>query len=51
VVTAGQVHEPAMARPRTTEGLVRDWVRYRVGRIVYASASPDETILGFGFTS
>ena len=49
MVTAGQVHQVAMSLPRTTEGLVRDWVRYRVGRIVYASTSPDETILGFGF--
>lgn len=48
IVTAGQVKQVAMSLPRTTEGLVRDWVRYRVGRIVYASTSPDETILGFG---
>lgn len=49
MVTAGDVQRVAMSLPRTTEGLVRDWVRYRVGRIVYASTSPDETILGFAF--
>ena len=49
MVTTGQVQQVAMSLPRTTQGLVRDWVRYRVGRIVYASTSPDETILGFGF--
>jgi len=49
MVTAGQVQQVAMSLPRTTEGLVRDWVRYRVGRIVYASTSPDEATLGFGF--
>lgn len=49
MVTAGQVRQVAMALPRTRDGLVRDWVRYRVGRMVYASTSPDETIIGFGF--
>jgi hypothetical protein len=49
MVTAGQVRRVAMSLPRTTEGLVRDWVRFRVGRIVYVSISPDETTMGFGF--
>jgi len=38
-----------MALPRTEEHLIRDFVKFRVGRIVYAAVSPDETILGFGF--
>jgi hypothetical protein len=49
MVTAGQVRQVAMSLPRTAEYLVRDWVRFRVGRIVYVSTSPDETTLGFGF--
>lgn len=39
----------AMSLPRTTEGLVRDSVRFRVGRIVYVAISPDETSMGFAF--
>jgi hypothetical protein len=43
------VRQIAMSLPRTTEHLVRDHVKYRVGRIVYAAVSPDEERLGFGF--
>ena len=43
------VRRIAMALPRTSEHLIRDYVKFRVGRIVYASVSPDETRLGFGF--
>lgn len=49
MVTARQVRQVAKSLPRTTEGLVRDSVRFRVGRIVYVSLSPDETTMGFGF--
>ncbi len=49
MVTAEQVRQVAMSLPRTTEGLVRDSVRFRIGRIVYACMSPDETALGFAF--
>ena len=35
--------------PRSYEALVRDQVKFRVGRIVYAAFSRDETIMGFGF--
>ena len=38
-----------MSLPRTEEHLIRDHVKFRVGKIVYASISPDETRLGFGF--
>ena len=38
-----------MSLPRTEEHLIRDHVKFRVGKIVYASISPDETTLGFGF--
>ena len=38
-----------MSLPRTSEHLIRDYVKFRVGQIVYASVSPDETLIGFGF--
>jgi hypothetical protein len=48
-VTLDQVRAWALALPRTQEHLIREYVKFRVGRIVYATVSPDETILGFGF--
>ena len=41
----------ALARslPRTTEALVRDRVKFRVGQIVYLAFSRDETLMGFAF--
>jgi hypothetical protein len=35
--------------PRAYEAIVRDYVKFRVGRLVFASVSPDETLLGFAF--
>ena len=35
--------------PRSYEALVRDRVKFRVGQIVYAAFSHDETIMGFAF--
>ena len=35
--------------PRSYEALVRDSVRFRVGRLVYAAFYDDDTIMGFGF--
>ena len=49
MVTVGAVRAFAMGLPRTTEALVRDRVKFRVGRIVYVAFSRDETIMGFGF--
>jgi hypothetical protein len=49
MITAGDVRAVAMSLPRTSEHLIRDYVKFRVGKIVYASVSPDETLLGFGF--
>jgi hypothetical protein len=48
-VTIEDVRAWALALPRTEEHLIRDYVKFRVGRMVYAAVSPDETILGFGF--
>jgi hypothetical protein len=49
VVTIEDVRSLVVGLPRTTEGLVRDQVKFRVGRIVYLSFSPDETVMGFAF--
>jgi hypothetical protein len=43
------VRRIAMSLPRTSEHLIRDHTKYRVGRLVYASVSPDEQRIGFGF--
>jgi hypothetical protein len=49
VVTVDEVRSFALALPRTTEGVVGGRLKLRVGRIVYASFSHDETLMGFGF--
>jgi hypothetical protein len=48
-VTAEDVREVALSLPRAYEAWVRDHRKFRVGQIVFASVSPDETLLGFGF--
>src|SRR5215469_3456206 len=49
MATAEDVRRIALALPRAYEALVRDYVKFRVGRIVFLSISPDEERLGFGF--
>jgi hypothetical protein len=49
MVTAGDVRRIALTLPRTEEALVRDQIKFRVGRIVYLAISPDETSMGFAF--
>jgi hypothetical protein len=49
MVTAQDVRDVALSLPRTEEHLIRDHVKFRVGKIVYAAISPDETVIGFGF--
>jgi hypothetical protein len=49
VITVRDVRGWALSLPRTQEHLIRDYVKFRVGRIVYCTVSPDETILGVGF--
>jgi hypothetical protein len=49
VVTVEDVRSLAMSLPRTTEALVRDRVKFRVGRIVYIAFSRDESVMGFAF--
>jgi hypothetical protein len=47
--TVDEVRGVAMSLPRTTEHLIRDRVKFRVGSIVYLALSQDETTLGFAF--
>jgi hypothetical protein len=49
VVTVEDVRRIALALPRAEERIVRDRWTYRVGRLVFATVSADETLLGFGF--
>jgi hypothetical protein len=49
MITAADVRAVALSLPRTEEHLIRDYIKFRVGKIVYASVSPDELTMGFGF--
>ena len=49
MVTAEEVRAVAMSLPRTSEHLIHDYIKFRVGKIVYVSISPDESTMGFGF--
>jgi hypothetical protein len=49
MITAAEVRAVAMSLPRSEEHLIRDYIKFRVGKIVYASISPDELTMGFGF--
>jgi hypothetical protein len=49
VITVDDVRVLALTLPRTTEHLIRDRVKFRVGAIVYCAFSRDETLMGFGF--
>jgi hypothetical protein len=49
MATADDVREIARQLPRTVERLVRDRVKFNVGRIVYAALSRDELTMGCGF--
>lgn len=49
VVTVDDVRRVALSLPRTSEHLIHDHVKFRVGRIVYLAFSRDETSMGFAF--
>jgi hypothetical protein len=49
VVTIEDVRALALTLPRSYEAIVRDRVKFRVGRLVYAAFSRDETLMGFAF--
>src|ERR1700753_4325109 len=48
MASVDDVRAIAMSLPRTSEHLIRDHVKFRVGRIVYASVSPDAERRGCG---
>jgi hypothetical protein len=49
MVTVADVRALALTLPRTTEHLIRDRVKFRVGAIVYVAFSRDEATMGFGY--
>jgi hypothetical protein len=49
VVEVDDVRRVALGLPRTTEHLIRDQVKFRVGRLVYVAISRDELSMGFGY--
>jgi hypothetical protein len=49
MVTVEDVRALALTLPRSSEHLIRDRVKFRVGRIVYVTFSRDETTMGFGY--
>ncbi|MCI0425015.1 MAG: MmcQ/YjbR family DNA-binding protein [Actinobacteria bacterium] len=48
-VTIDDARAIAGTLPRSYEALVSDRVKFRVGNIVYAAFSQDDTIMGFAF--
>ncbi|KAB8194481.1 MmcQ/YjbR family DNA-binding protein [Nonomuraea phyllanthi] len=49
MVTVDDVRRFARTLPRSSEHLIHDRVKFRVGQIVYVAFSRDETLMGFGF--
>jgi hypothetical protein len=49
VVTVEQVRAFADGLPRSSEGLVRGQVKFRIGRIVWLALSRDGATMGFAF--
>ncbi len=49
LVTVEQIRRVALSLPRTHEALVRERVKFRVGRIVFVALSRDELTMGCGF--
>jgi hypothetical protein len=49
MTTIEDVRALASQLPRSYEALVRDRVRFRVGRLVFLAFSRDETVMGFAF--
>lgn len=49
MATIDDARAVASTLPRSYEAVVRDRVKFRVGRIVWAAFSRDESIMGFAF--
>ena len=48
-VSVDDAREIALSLPRVTEGIVRDSIRFRVGRLVFLAFSPDEQFMEFAY--
>ena len=48
-VTVDDVRAIALSLPRAYEALVRDRVKFRVGRLVFLAFSADERFMGFAY--
>jgi hypothetical protein len=48
-VSVDDVRALALSLPRTSEHLIRDRVKFRIGSIVYVAFSRDEEWMGFAF--
>jgi hypothetical protein len=49
VVDLADIRAATEGLPRSYEVLVRDRIKFRVGKIVYLSVAPDEKSMGIGF--
>lgn len=49
MATVDDVRRICAPLPRSYDVIVGDRLKFRVGRLVYASLSRDETLLGFGY--
>jgi hypothetical protein len=49
MVTVADVRALARTLPRTSEHVIRDRIKFRVGAIVYVAFSRDERTMGFGY--
>jgi hypothetical protein len=49
MVTVDEIRAFASTLPRSSEGLVRGQVKFRIGRIVYLAISRDGSTMGFAF--
>ncbi len=49
MVTIEDIRAVAAELPRAYEVVVRDRVKFRVGRLVFVALSRDETLMGFGY--
>ena len=49
MISVEEVRALALSLPRTTEHLIHDRVKFRIGSIVYVAFSRDEELMGFAF--
>ncbi|MEV0594898.1 MmcQ/YjbR family DNA-binding protein [Nonomuraea cavernae] len=49
MVTVEDVRRLTSTFPRSSEHLIRDRIKFRVGSIVYVAFSRDESVMGFAF--